>query len=62
LDAEKLKETLAPLKNETVVIGPTNECTSKKSKKKNKQARFTYPSIPSYHQPMQVPHWYPYYY
>lgn len=62
LDAEKLKETLAPLKNETVVIGPTNECTSKKSKKKSKQARFTYPSIPSYHQPMQVPHWYPYYY
>ncbi|MGG0383387.1 cupin domain-containing protein [Priestia filamentosa] len=62
LDAEKLKETLAPLKNETIVIGPTNECVSNKSKKKSKHDRFTYPSIPSYHQPMQVHHWYPYYY
>ncbi|YCA41563.1 cupin domain-containing protein [Bacillus sp. JZ8] len=62
LDVEKLKDTLAPLKNETIVIGPTNECISKKSKKKSKHARFTYPSIPSYHQAMQGHHWYPYYY
>ncbi|AKO92907.1 cupin domain-containing protein [Priestia filamentosa] len=62
LDAEKLKETLAPLKNETIVIGPTNECISKKSKKKSKYARFTYPSISSYQQPRQGHHWYPYYY
>lgn len=54
LDPEQLKKTLAPLKNQTIVIGPTDECVAKTNKKQRTTSFHTNPY------PNHVPHHPPY--
>ncbi len=52
LDPEKLRNTLAPLKNETIVIGPTDECVEKNHQKKQGYSNVSHSNMPSYSKPM----------
>ncbi|KML30498.1 MULTISPECIES: cupin domain-containing protein [Priestia] len=60
LDPEQLKKTLAPLKNQTIVIGPTDECGEKEHYKKKKQGGPVHHQKPTYtYPPPQNPYYSP---
>ncbi len=42
LDPVQLKKTLAPLKNETIVIGPTDECVQRQQNRNNGSSNYNY--------------------